>query len=432
MDLQSLYKHYKTAGLVTIDSREQVNDGIFFGLQGENTDGGKYALQALENGCSLAIVGDAKHATDKRIVHVDSVLGTLQDLARYHREQLTIPFLGLTGTNGKTTTKELLVKILASQYQIGYTRGNLNNHIGVPLTILNMDPSSEIAVVEMGANHQGDIEELCDIALPTHGLITNIGKAHLEGFGSEEVILKTKCELFESLSKRNGQAFVNATDERLIECSKRLKLNSHFFHSKEYVYANIPKQHSPLLSIELIYGPHSCSVNSNLSGVYNASNMVAAAAVGLAFGISLDTIGQQLSSYVPHNNRSQFTQTENNQLIVDAYNANPTSMFLAIENIRNIHMNGTDKLLILGDMFELGQESLLEHQRVVDAFDGNEDEKVWLVGEMFGKTNYPANCKHFPSTDVLVDYMKSNAIKDKLILIKGSRGMKLERCLELL
>jgi UDP-N-acetylmuramoyl-tripeptide--D-alanyl-D-alanine ligase len=432
MDLQKLYNYYISAPYVTIDSREKVNYGIFFGLKGENTDGGMYARQALENGCTLAVVGDDKYVTDKRIVKVRDVLGTLQDLAKHHRKQKNMPFFALTGTNGKTTTKELIAKVLESRFKVGFTRGNLNNHIGVPLTLLNMDDNIDIAVIEMGANHRGDIQELCNIALPTHGLITNIGKAHLEGFGSEEVILQTKCELFESLAERNGVAFVNTHDERLVACSKKLNLNSRFFHSQDSVYANIPEQHTPLLAIELLHKNQSSKVNSHLSGVYNADNMVAAAAVGLAFGISLDAVSKQLSAYVPHNNRSQYTHTENNQLIVDAYNANPTSMLLAIENLRNIRMNGVAKLLILGDMFELGKDSLLEHQKVVDALNGNFGENVWLVGDMFGKTNYPSNFKHFPSTDVLLDYIKSETIKDKLILIKGSRGMKLERCLELL
>jgi len=432
MDLQTLYNYYISSPYVTIDSREIVNYGIFFGLKGDNTDGGKYAKQALDNGCTLAVVGDDKYVGDKRIIKVQDVLRALQDLAKHHRERMNIPVLGLTGTNGKTTTKELMVKVLESRFNVGFTKGNLNNHIGVPLTLLNMNANIEIAIVEMGANHRGDIQELCDIALPTHGLITNIGKAHLEGFGSEEVILQTKCELFESLAERDGHAFINARDERLVACSKRLSLNSSFFHSEESVYANIPEQHTPLLTIELVYGTQSRKVNSHLSGVYNASNMVAAAAVGLAFGISLNTVSEQLSGYVPHNNRSQFTRTESNQLIVDAYNANPTSMLLAIENLRNIQMNGVGKLLILGDMFELGDESLLEHQKIVDTLNGNSGEKVWLVGEMFGRTDYPPNFKHFPSTDVLLDYIKSDTIKDKLILIKGSRGMKLERCLELL
>lgn len=432
MDIQKLYQHYQHHPKVLIDSRQKVTSGIFFGLKGEKVDGGKYAAQAIENGCTLAIVSDRQYISDPRIVRVDDVLTTLQTLALYHRKQLAIPVIALTGTNGKTTTKELLVKVLECKYKVGYTRGNLNNHIGVPLTLLNMEPEAEIAVIEMGANQPGDIRELCQIALPTHGLITNIGKAHLEGFGSEEGVLKTKCELFDFLASHNGEAFVNGSDDRLVACSKRLKLKSHLFHTPDSVYAEWPVQNSPLVSIDLVWAGCRQHVHSNLSGVYNANNMVAAAAVGLTFGLSLKTIGEQLSTYIPENNRSQYTQTANNHLLVDAYNANPTSMLLALDNIRRIAMNGTRKLVILGDMFELGEDSIQEHQKIVNQLDKDDDMEVWVVGSRFGQTKRPKNCKHFATTDLLLDHLQKTTLRNKLILIKGSRGMRLERCLELL
>jgi len=432
MDIEELYRHYQHDPKVLIDSRQKGASGIFFGLKGEQVDGGKYAAQALENGCTLAIVDDTHDVSDARIVRVHDVLATLQALALFHRKQLAIPVIGLTGTNGKTTTKELLVKVLESRYKVGYTRGNFNNHIGVPLTLLNMEPEADIAVVEMGANQPGDIRELCHIALPTHGLITNIGKAHLEGFGSEEGVLKTKCELFEFLAKHHGEAFVTGSDERLVACSKRLNLSSHFFHTPDSVYAEWPEQKSPLVAIDLVHKGFRQRVHSNLSGIYNANNMVAAAAVGLAFGLSLKTISKQLATYVPENNRSQYTQTANNHLLVDAYNANPTSMFLALDNVNRIAMNGTQKLVILGDMFELGDESIQEHQKIVDQLASDQDVEVWLVGPRFGQTRRPKACKHFATTDVLLNYLKNTTLRNKLILIKGSRGMRLERCLELL
>ena len=440
MEIKELYEIYKAHPVVTTDSRNCPEGSIFFALKGETFDGNKFAMQALEKGCAYAVVDDLTQCTmhnaqctinESQFIEVDNVLDSLQQLARYHREQLDIPFVGITGTNGKTTTKELVATVLSKKYRVHYTQGNFNNHIGVPLTLLSIKPDCEMAVIEMGANHPGEIKALVDIALPTCGLITNVGKAHLEGFGSLEGVINTKKELYDNLAERGGHVFVNAANPLLMNVLNVEQYTT--YSSNNEVGADV---NGRLLRcapyVEFEWKTQFSTFNSQLSthfvGAYNLDNMLAAITVGLHFGVVEEDICDAISNYVPANNRSQLTKTERNTLIVDAYNANPTSMMAAIDNFEL--MEGENKLAILGDMLELGEQSEIEHQTIVRRLVESKIEKVILVGKEFCKcTMHDAKFTIdnrfvvYESLDALLESQCVETLQSQLILLKGSNGI---------
>ena len=426
MKITELYKIFTGSNGVCIDSRKDVRGKIFIALSGENFNGNKFAGAAIEKGAVAAVVDDKEYAKDSRFILVENTLKTLQDLANFHRKTYDIPFIGITGTNGKTTTKELVAGVLSSTYKTYYTKGNLNNHIGVPLTLLSIKKDAEFAVIEMGANHPGEIEFLCKIAQPTHGIITNIGKAHLEGFGSYEGVKKTKNELYEYIKKNGELVFVNGDDKLLKELSRDIK-------RVEYCTGNCPVKgkilnYFPYLSAEIKLDTETITVNSKLYGSYNLPNILAASAVGYHFSVNSENIKKALEDYTPGNNRSQITTTENNKVIMDAYNANPVSMTKAIESFSDSSFE--HPCIIIGDMFELGNASGEEHGKIVKLLKNKGFKCVILVGKEFFKVRN--GFAAFETTEEALDYLKKNHLKGKTVLLKGSRGMHLETLLSAL
>ena len=424
MEIKELYEIYKAHPVVTTDSRNCPEGSIFFALKGETFDGNKFAVAAIEKGCAYAVVDD-KEIVHPQTILVDNVLDTLQALARYHRKQLDIPFVGITGTNGKTTTKELVATVLSKKYRVHYTQGNFNNHIGVPLTLLSIKPDCEMAVIEMGANHPGEIKTLANIALPTCGLITNVGKAHLEGFGSLEGVINTKKELYDNLAERGGHVFVNAANSFLMNV---LNVESYTTYSSNVeVSADINGRLlrcAPYVEFEW----NNKHIATHFVGAYNLDNMLAAITVGLHFGVSEDDICSAISDYIPANNRSQLTKTERNTLIVDAYNANPTSMMAAIDNFEL--MEGENKVAILGDMLELGEQSAIEHQNIVRRLIESKIEKVILVGKEFSQfiihnSQFIIDSRFvaYESLEALLETQNIASMQSQLILLKGSNGI---------
>ena len=414
MEIASLYKLYHKNFLVDTDTRNIREKTLFFALKGDNFNGNKFAEKALNLGASYAIVDEKKYQTQENIILVDDVLKTLQHLANYHRRQLNIPIIGLTGSNGKTTTKELINIVLSKKYSTTATKGNLNNHIGVPLTLLSMTDKTEMGIVEMGANHQKEIEFLCSIAEPDFGYITNFGKAHLEGFGGLLGVIKGKCELYSFLENKNKFVFVNTNDE--IQLKKTKNITSIYFEkSLKFLEVN------PFVKISY----KNNFIQSNLIGTYNYSNIAAAITIGKYFNVSLIDIIDAIQSYTPTNNRSQIIETKKNKIILDAYNANPSSMKVALDNFNSI--KETNKVVILGDMFELGESSLKEHQDIADLVALLNFDKTFFVGHNFLLTQTD---KHqFSTYEKLENYIKKNPLEHQSILIKGSRGMRLERIL---
>jgi UDP-N-acetylmuramoyl-tripeptide--D-alanyl-D-alanine ligase len=423
--IETLYDLYLQHPIITTDSRNCPKDSIFFALKGEKFDGNKYAQVALDNGCAFAIVDDKEIATtDMRMFLVDDVLSALQQLAHHHRIALGIPVLGITGTNGKTTTKELIAAVLSKKYNVLYTQGNLNNHIGVPLTLLNLTKEHQLAVIEMGANHPGEIKTLVEIAVPNVGIITNVGKAHLEGFGSFEGVIRTKSELYDFLRETGGQAFVNLDNEILVEKSEGIPVIGYGMKNKTgEVWGEVTKN-APFIELNWQRRGETTihQIASNLIGIYNAENMLAAICIGLFFGVNENAISQAISEYKPQNNRSQLTETAHNKLIIDAYNANPTSMKAALENFADISL--PNKMVVLGNMGELGADSAEEHQHIVDLLSTQDLEKVFLIGDGFVSTKN--NFTVFGKTDDFIEYLKNNPIENATILIKGSRTNRLE------
>lgn len=418
---QEIYKLYTTTNnSVSTDTRNIIPGSIFFALKGENFDGNKFAIEAINKGASWAICDDKSIHHDK-IIHVDDVLKTLQNIAVIHRKTLKIPIIGITGTNGKTTTKELIYTVLSSKYNVQATKGNLNNHIGVPLTVLSIKPEHEISIVEMGANHIGEIAELCEISQPTHGIITNIGKAHLEGFGSIDGIIKTKKALYDYIIKTNGILFVDNDSEILNNLSnydnkKTYGLNSGDIQGK--IINNLP-----FISVKI----NEIIFDTQIVGQYNLKNILAAISVGYFFKLSTDDIQNSLRNYIPSNNRSQYIELNSNKIILDAYNANPSSMMEAINNIEMI--NHDKKVLILGDMLELGTHSIDEHINILIKVEAIKPKTLILVGEMFSKANKSNQNLCFKNNFDAIEFLKTNPIHDSLVLIKGSRGIKLETLL---
>jgi UDP-N-acetylmuramoyl-tripeptide--D-alanyl-D-alanine ligase len=417
MKVEELYKLYKQNYLVDTDSRNIREKAIFFALKGALFNGNTFAKKALSMGASYSIVDEEKYATNPKIILVDNVLETLQNLANYHRRQLKIPIIGLTGSNGKTTTKELIKAVLSKKHKTVATIGNLNNHIGVPLTLLSMQPDTEIGIVEMGANHQKEIEFLTNLCEPDFGYITNFGKAHLEGFGGLEGVIKGKSELYAFLRKKNKIAFVNQSDK--IQIKKTTQIKRILFEESLRLEAV-----APFLTIQY----KEASIKSQLIGNYNFTNMCAAVTIGNYFKVNLTDIKGALESYQPNNNRSQIIKKGSNNIILDAYNANPTSMKAALESFQL--MEAKNKIVILGDMFELGDFKTEEHQKIADlTLDANFN-TVLFVGNIFNEVETPF--LKFKEFKALEKHLKTHNPTHSTLLIKGSRGMKLERVLELL
>ena len=437
MDIKQLYELYRQHPTITTDSRECPEGSIFLALKGDKFDGNRFATQALAKGCALAIVDDAAvAASDARCILVDDTLQTFKDIAREHRRQFDIPIIGITGTNGKTTTKELIRAVLSKKYNVLATEGNLNNDVGVPKTLLRLRPEHEIAIIEMGASHPGDIKTLAETAEPTCGLITNVGRAHLQGFGSFEGVCRTKGELYDYLrSRQDGLVFINADSDELVDMLTDDLWCTPYSTDPEKQYSCISGEvmeggvylrfrwRKPLMELEQEGASQKWhKVQTQLVGAYNIYNALAAIAVGINFGVDRKMICQALEEYHPTNNRSQLTETEHNRLIVDAYNANPSSMQAALENFSQIPAQR--KMLILGDMRELGPTSQEEHQGVVNYIETMEDlSDVWLVGQEFAKTDN--HFRHFDSADDVKAAIAQEQPEGRLILIKGSNSMRL-------
>ena len=429
MEISILYNYFKECGKVTTDTRNCPEGSMFIALKGETFNGNAFARQALEKGCRYAVVDEAEYADAPNIFLVDNCLETLQLLAREHRRALGTPIVGITGTNGKTTTKELIATVLQKRYKTLYTQGNLNNHIGVPLTLLGLTEEHEMAVVEMGANHPGEIRTLVHIAEPDCGLITNVGKAHLEGFGSFEGVVKTKSELYDYLrSKENAFIFLDKDNEVLCQASANLEGIGYGLESEGLYVKGKLHACAPFLAFEWEYEGVSHEVNTHLIGAYNVKNALAAIAVGCRFGVSAEAICEALNGYIPSNNRSQLTETADNHLIVDAYNANPTSMMAALENFRLMEVQ--NKVAVLGDMKELGEGSLDEHRKIVAFLGECGFERVVLVGAEFGKAN--VGFEHYPDVEAVKMLFAESKPVGKFVLIKGSNSMKLAQLKDIL
>jgi UDP-N-acetylmuramoyl-tripeptide--D-alanyl-D-alanine ligase len=419
--IQELYKTFVSSTGISTDTRKIIPGNIFFALKGPNFNANTFAEKALEAGASLAVVDDKKFAKSEKILLVEDTLQVLQDLANFHRKQLNIPIIAITGSNGKTTTKELIKSVLDQKFICQATEGNLNNHIGVPLTILSFKPETEVVIVEMGANKIGDIRELCSIAEPTHGIITNIGKAHTEGFGGFEGVLKGKSELYHWLIKNNGQVFINSKDNTLSNMSGRfdkpiLYPGIHDFYHCEIIDMN------PWIRLKT---ENDKTIETKLIGAYNFPNIAAALCIGKYFGVDPDMANSAISSYTPANNRSQIMKIGSNTVILDAYNANPDSMKAAIDNLSK--MNAENKVAILGDMFELGSLMEEEHRKIGKlTLEAGFQETIFCGERMKYARQENTNSDYFKTTPDLEKYIENRKFEDSLILIKGSRAMTLE------
>jgi UDP-N-acetylmuramoyl-tripeptide--D-alanyl-D-alanine ligase len=431
MDTTTLYQIFLQCAGVTTDSRHCSVGTLFFALKGGNFDGNKFAVSALQQGAAYAVIDAAEYAVagDKRYILVDDCLRSLQALARHHRLQWGRKVIGITGTNGKTTTKELISVVLSKKYNVLYTMGNLNNQIGVPLTLLRLRSEHEIAVVEMGASHPGDIKELCDICVPNCGIITNVGRAHLEGFGSFEGVKRTKAELFSAITScKDGLIFVDADSTDLMEMAKGVRQIRYGRQAEdERLVTGSIADSSRYLTMEWEErgSGKKNRIETQLIGKYNFTNVLAAVTIGRYFGVDAEDVNAAIAGYVPTNNRSQLKETPYNTLIIDAYNANPTSMMAALDDFRT--RCASHKMLILGDMKELGAESAAEHQKMVDYIARYDEvvECVVLVGALFGATKHPLNFETFADVQQLIEAFRCAKPTGKTILIKGSNSMKL-------
>lgn len=429
MDILRLYKIFNQYPIVTTDSRNIPANSIFFALKGENFNGNKFASEALQKGAAYAIIDEPEYLLGERTILVDNVLAALQHLARYHRDQLNIPILAITGTNGKTTTKELIAAVLAKRFRVNYTKGNLNNHIGVPLTVLSMNSETEFGIVEMGANHPGEIKALCEIANPDFGIVTNMGKAHLEGFGSFEGVIRTKSEMYDYIRQKGGKCFVNADNDLLIRQASGLELIRYGKSDDCFLTGELATT-SYYLVVKALFPKGWLYLKSKLIGDYNFENLLAATCVGKYFDVDPLKIQEALEEYTPANNRSQLIKKEKNTIIMDAYNANPTSMMMALSNFANL--KDENKCVILGDMLELGDVSEEEHQKIADFLEKQDFSETFLVGPQFMKTRTGDKKKKFDNVELLSNYLKTQPIENKFILLKGSRGIRLEKILDVL
>lgn len=430
MKTEQLYDLFRRSSGVSTDSRSVGENQIFFALWGEKFNGNKYAADALEKGAAWAVIDDVVFETEKTIL-VEDCLIELQALASHHRKELNIPVLAITGTNGKTTTKELISAILSRKMRVHSTKGNLNNQIGVPLTILSAPEGTEMMVIEMGASHVGEIRTLCTIAKPDYGIITNVGTAHIEGFGSLDAVLKTKTELYEHLRKVNGIALFNDKDPLLSERIFRIVNRAVPFSDPTGIPLTVsPLQSDTHLSVNVEYHHREYRIDTQLFGLFNVENIKAAIAAGLFFGVEMNDIADAVRNYTPGNNRSQVMVTKNNTLICDSYNANPSSMKMAIESFARI--DAKNKICILGDMLELGDKSEEEHIRIHKVLTDHNLQNVYLTGTVFSKVSAGFRFKIFRDVARLKEFLKSKPVKGYHILIKGSRGMALEQIYELL
>lgn len=424
IDIYQLFLHHQQ---VTTDSRHCPAGSLFFALKGERFDGNQYASKALKAGCAYAIIDDPACYEGERTILVDDVLTTLQQLAQHHRRALGLPILGITGTNGKTTTKELVAAVLATKYNVLYTEGNLNNQIGVPLTLLRLNPDHEFAVIEMGASHPGDIKELVELVHPNYGLITNVGCAHLEGFGSYEGVLNTKCELYDFLRRTKGKVFVKAESQELRQKAKGLEQILYGESDEAFASGHVVSC-DPFLTFDWKQQGKLHTVETHLIGGYNLDNVLAAVAIGRYLKVPAERISRAIAAYEPTNNRSQLKQTAKNSLIVDAYNANPSSMKVAIENFKQMRVS--PKAVILGDMRELGETSDALHAEVVEQLKAAGFDKVILCGYHFSKVGQAF--APYKDTEALMQALQAAPLEGYHILIKGSHSMGLEKVAELL
>lgn len=422
--IQKIYNAFLQSFSVSTDTRKIKQGDIFFALKGDNFNGNRFALQALEQGASLAVIDECIDSNDERLIKVDNVLTTLQQVAKHHRQQFNIPFIAITGSNGKTTTKELVSTVLASQYITYTTQGNLNNHIGVPLTLLSIKPNAQMAVIEMGANHQKEIESYCSYTLPTHGIITNCGKAHLEGFGGIEGVKKGKGELFDYLKNNNGTAFIFNDYDYLNKMSSGIVSVVKYGTSAGFVVGNI-LQSNPFLQVSVSEGLNNRNIKTHLVGDYNLPNVLTAVTIGKYFSVPDEKIITAIENYVPSNSRSQLIERDGNKIILDAYNANPSSMKAAIENFAKLKGN---KVLMLGAMMELGNESQQEHQNIINLINNYTWQNVVLVGGDFTKLNH--NYTQLSSSSEAAQWYAQQHFTNINILIKGSRSMQMEKVLQ--
>ena len=424
MTIQALYDIYLQFPNVETDTRKIKQNDIFFALKGPNFNGNVFAKTALEMGASYCVCDEETACQNDKIIFVEDVLATLKNLAKYHREQFNIPFIAITGSNGKTTTKELVSAVLSKKYICYTTKGNLNNHIGIPLTLLSVKQDAEIAVIEMGANHQKEIEEYCTYTLPTHGLIANCGKAHLEGFGGIEGVKKGKGELYNFIRNTNGTIFINTDYDYLVEMCKGITNQvTYGIHNATNTGEVLHDEH--FLEVNITKPESIGEVKTQLAGNYNLPNILSAVCIGKHFGVADNDIKSALEEYVPSNSRSQIMQHGTNTILLDAYNANPSSMKVAIENFAA--MEGENKIVILGGMMELGEESLQEHQGIVDLLKQYNFTKIILTGKDY--KNLPSDFLHFTTSAETASWFKQANIQNSFILVKGSRGMAMEKIL---
>ena len=424
IDLYDLFIHNPQ---ITTDSRNCPKGSIFFALKGDKFDGNQYAGKALASGCVYAVIDNPDYYIGERTILVDNVLKTLQQLAHHHRKVLGLPSIGITGTNGKTTTKELLAAVLSTKFNLLYTEGNFNNHIGVPLTLLRLTHDHEMAVIEMGASHPGDIKELVDIVHPNYGIITNVGRAHLEGFGSFEGVIRTKGELYDYIRRSKGKIFIKKENEYLQSIAKGIEQITYGNGDDAFASGQVVSC-DPFLVFNWKQQGKLHTVETHMIGSYNLDNVLAAVAVGRFFKIPAERISRAIAAYEPTNNRSQFKKTENNELIIDAYNANPSSMKVALDNF--ITMPVQPKAIILGDMRELGPTSDELHAEVVEQIKKGQFDKVFLCGEHFSKVG--KEFSPFATTEAMVEELRKQPLKGYHILIKGSHSMGLEKLADIL
>jgi UDP-N-acetylmuramoyl-tripeptide--D-alanyl-D-alanine ligase len=427
MDIQNLYQKYRESGRVSTDTRQITPGSVFFALKGEKFNANEFAADALAKGASYAVIDETQYAKDEHYIVVEDVLETLQKLARHHRDQLKIPFIGLTGSNGKTTSKELLHAVLSKKFRTLATKGNLNNHIGVPLTLLSIDDSIEIAVIEMGANHLGEIALLCSIANPTHGFITNIGRAHIGMFGGFENIIRAKSELYQHLIQTQGQVFINSHNPILFNMSKRFAKPLFYPGGGDYYHCELLNA-DPFLRIRSESGEE---ITTQLIGDYNFENVAAALCIGKYFGLKSQEANKAIAEYSPGNMRSQVVKKGTNTIILDAYNANPSSMNAAIENLAA--MKAAKKVAILGDMFELGDEAEADHKSIGKLLSDKQFSAVYLCGALMKAATHELPSAHyFEKKEDLLNELTKNPLSDSTVLVKASRGIGLESVVDVL
>ena len=423
---QEIYTIFRNHPNISTDSRKIEKGCLFFALKGEKFNGNKFVQSALENGASFAFIDEKEFNFSEKTILVENVLHTLQELANLHRKELDIPILAITGTNGKTTTKELIASVLSQKFKVSFTQGNLNNHIGVPLTLLKMNTETEFGVVEMGANHPGEIDALCRIAEPGYGIITNIGKAHLEGFGSFEGVIQTKTELYRFLENKNGTVFFNRDNALLREQTENMQ-NKISYGKKDADFTGEETKSPPFIHVKANFKKGVLFLNTNLIGDYNVENILAAACVGNYFHVDPLKIQKALKEYQPKNNRSQLLQKNGLKIIMDAYNANPTSMHASIKSFFSTVAG--NNYLILGDMLELGSYSREEHLKILELLKDYSAVNIFLVGQTFSELAPEYNVQSFQNVEQLCVFLKKNKLKNGNILIKGSRGIQLEKVL---